>query len=218
MKKYLVVTNIWGKKEITMWFSRDVFEEEKEYFDTLDEAKDFALLFKEYASVYPNPEKKTWDNYFGKENKYYSVKTKLAYNTFKPGEMLWGYVICDTEECKVLEWGGLCMYHIHKKMDQRQVKDYLFRGEDEIPKDYVWDDDEYEGWLQYRWGDGKNALDYVEPEKPKKPEKVCNISEGYTPEEFTEVLNDMSKEYEEIENSFLKDEDKEKLKRLIDRW
>jgi len=62
MKKYLVVTNIWGKKEITMWFSRDVFEEEKEYFDTFDEAKDFALLFKEYASVYPNPEKKTLES------------------------------------------------------------------------------------------------------------------------------------------------------------
>ena len=211
MKKYLVVTNIWGKKEVTMWLSRDVFEEEKEYFDTLKEAEDFAWLFKEYASVFPNPEKKIW-NCFEKSNKYYSTKTKLAYNTFKPGERLWGYVICDAEECKVLEWGGLCMYNISKKMDQREVKDYLFRGEDEIPKDYVWDTGEYEGWLQYRWGDGKNALDYVEPEKPKK------VKEEIEEDDFIDEFDDIYIDNDDIENSFLKEEDKEKLKRLIDRW
>ena len=47
MKKYLVVTNIWGKKEVTMWLSKDVFSEEREYFDTLEEAKDFGNLFLE---------------------------------------------------------------------------------------------------------------------------------------------------------------------------
>ena len=212
MKKYLVVTNIWGKKEVTMWFSRDVFEEEKEYFDTLEEAEDFAWLFKEYASVYPNPEKKTWDNYRDRSNKYYNAKTKLAYNNFKPGERLWGYVIADTEEYKVIEWGGLCMYNISKKMDQRQVKDILFRGEDEIPKDYVWDSGEYEGWLQFRWGDGKNALDYVEPEKPKK------VKEEIEDDDSIDELDDIYIDNDDIENSFLKEEDKEKLKRLIDRW
>ena len=215
MKKYLVVTNIWGKKEVTMWLSKDVFEEEKEYFDTLEEAEDFAWLFKEYASVYPNPEKKLWDSYFDKSKKYYNAKTKLAYNTFKPGERLWGYVIADTEECKVLEWGGLCMYNISKKMDQRQVKDILFRGEDEIPKDYVWDDGEYEGWLQYRWGDGKNALDYVEPEKPKKVEILED--DDLDNDSFDEI-DETYLDGEDIENSFLKDEDREKLKRLMDRW
>ena len=211
MKKYLVVTNIWGKKKVTMWLSRDVFEEEKEYFDTFEEAEDFACLFKEYASVYPNPGKKTW-GYFDKANKYYNAKTEFAYNTFKPGEMLWGYVICDTEECNVIEWGGLCMYRISKKMDQRIVKDYLFRGEDEIPKNYVWDDGEYEGWLQYRWGDGKNALDYVESEKPKKVKE--EIKDDDSIDEFDNIYIDN----DDIENSFLKEEDKEKLKRLMDRW
>ena len=42
MKQYIVVTNIWGKKEVTMWLSRDVFSEEKEYFDTLEEARQVA--------------------------------------------------------------------------------------------------------------------------------------------------------------------------------
>jgi len=123
----------------------------------------------------------------------------------------WGYVIADTEECKVIEWGGLCMYHISKKMDQREVKDYLFRGEDEIPKDYKWDDGEYEGWLQYRWGDGKNAIGYVEPKKTKIVKEA---------EAFSEINDNMyiDNEYDSLESSFLKEEDKEKLKRLIDRW
>lgn len=213
MKKYVVVTNIWGKKEVTMWLSRDVFEEEKEYFDTLEEAKDFARLFKEYASAFPNPEKKIFEGYYAKKEKYNATKSKLAYSAFKPGERLWGYVIGDTEECKVIEWGGLCMYNISKKMDIRRVKDYLFRGDDEIPENYIWDDGEYEGWLQFRWGDRKNAIDYVEPEKPKKPVVKEDVDE-YIEDENIYIDNDI----DDIENSFLKEEDKEKLKILMDRW
>lgn len=215
MKKYLVVTNIWGKKEVTMWLSKDVFNEEREYFDTLEEAEDFAWLFKEYASVYPTPTKKPTEKYYSNRVSRNEAKEKLAYNAFNPGEMLWGYVIADTEKCIVLEWGGICMYKISKKMDGRQVKDYLFRGEDEIPKNYVWDEGEYEGWLQYRWGDGKNALDYVEPEKPKKVEIIED--DDLDNDSFDEI-DETYLDNEDIENSFLKDEDREKLKRLIDRW
>ena len=213
MARYIVVTNIWGKKEVTMWFSKDVFNEEREYFNTLEEAKDFAWLFREYAMLFPNPDQKKTGHWKNKDKwKWDYGKSKLAYEVFKPGEMLWGYVIGDTEECKVIEWGGLCMYNISKKIDQRKVKDYLFRGEDEIPKDYVWDDGEYEGWLQYRWGDGKNALDYVEPEKPKK------VKEEIEDDDSIDELDDIYIDNDDIEDSFLKDEDREKLKRLIDRW
>jgi len=37
--------------------------------------------------------------------------------------------------------------------------DFFFRGPSEIPEDYKWDTGEYEGWLQFRWGDGKNAIE-----------------------------------------------------------
>ena len=216
MKKYIVVTNIWGKKEVTMWLSRDVFSEEREYFDTLEEARDFAWLFKEYAMLFPNPDKKREGHWKNKDKWFFDYKkSKLAYEAFKPGERLWGYVIGDTEECKVIEWGGIDMMNIWKTSDARRVKDYLFRGDDEIPKDYKWDEGEYEGWLQYRWGDGKNAVGYVEPEKPKKVVKEV--------EAFSEVYDDLyidnkDREYDEIENSFLKDEDKEKLKRILNKW
>lgn len=38
--------------------------------------------------------------------------------------------------------------------------DFFFRSPGEIPEDYKWDVGEYEGWLQYRWGDGLNKIDY----------------------------------------------------------
>ena len=37
--------------------------------------------------------------------------------------------------------------------------DFFFRGPSEIPENYKWDTGEYEGWLQFRWGDGKNAIE-----------------------------------------------------------
>jgi hypothetical protein len=97
------------------------------------------------------------------------------------------------------------------KMNKLYIKDYLFRGEDEIPADYKWDDGEYEGWLQFRWGDGTNAVGYVKPESTKKNESIDEPDDAYDGEPFN--TND-----EEIENSFLREEDKEKLKRLEDRW
>lgn len=43
--------------------------------------------------------------------------------------------------------------------------DFFFRGPYEVPEDYKWDTGEYEGWLQFRWGDGKNAIIYGEEQK-----------------------------------------------------
>lgn len=36
--------------------------------------------------------------------------------------------------------------------------DFFFRGPSEIPPNYEWDEGEFQGWLQFRWGDGKNAI------------------------------------------------------------
>jgi hypothetical protein len=36
--------------------------------------------------------------------------------------------------------------------------DFFFRGPSEVPEDYKWDEGEYVGWLQFRWGDGLNAI------------------------------------------------------------
>jgi hypothetical protein len=78
------------------------------------------------------------------------------------------------EAAKLLKVGGSGMYisYLHtlgKKEFDLQWTDRFFREPNEIPDDYDWDDpEEYDGWLQYRWGDGKNSLTYQEPPKPKE--------------------------------------------------
>jgi hypothetical protein len=47
----------------------------------------------------------------------------------------------------------------------------LFRGNNEIPNDYKWDDGEYIGWLQYRWGNGLNAIEKEDEINERKAEE-----------------------------------------------
>jgi hypothetical protein len=53
--------------------------------------------------------------------------------------------------------------------------------EGEIPSGYKWDDGEYEGWLQFRWGNGKNSVEFGEDavidahDNEKKCVRHCSI-------------------------------------------
>ena len=68
---------------------------------------------------------------------------------------------------------------------------------------------EYEGWLQFRWGDGKNAIVYVEPKKPKEkgdepfyyPERN-EIEDYLVGDELQDKFDDM--EDKEIISGFIK--------------
>jgi hypothetical protein len=63
---------------------------------------------------------------------------------------------CYTEANRILPY-------LHYDINNRLSKlDFFFRGPHEVPEDYKWDTGEYEGWLQFRWGDGKNAITYGE--------------------------------------------------------
>ncbi|WQJ53607.1 MAG: hypothetical protein [Wendovervirus sonii] len=76
----------------------------------------------------------------------------------------WGYVILDFENESILAdvHDGLQDYFklagLYKEL---KMKDDFFRKDGEIPDGYEWADGEYDGWLQYRWGDGKNAVRYT---------------------------------------------------------
>ena len=206
MKKYIVLTNIWGKKR-SIYFGTlmDVFKEEREEFDTMEEVNEYVSLFEGICSQYEMPEKKQ-NEYRGRE----IVKDKLGrnyhYEFTNDDQRLWGYVIADTENLSVIRWGGIEMMNINKRMNKLELKDRLFRGPDEIPKNYKWDNGEYAGWLQFRWGDGKNAIGYVEPKKEikEKDDEVIELDD-YS---FTD----------EIEQEFLDKEEKERLKILQERW
>lgn len=220
MKKYIVVTNVFGKKRDIFGNLVEFLDEEKEYFDTLEEVNEYVRFFKSYCKDFVQPEKVVTN---GKEQ-YHS--SNLLFKDEKA--RLWGYVIGDTETNGIIEWGGLRMKYINedykyyglnaplssfdKKTNRLYIKDYVFRGENEIPKNYHWDNGEYEGWLQFRWGDGKNAIDYVEPTKTEKPKEQEDVIEN------TKDWENTIEDYEDIENSALKQETKERMKILENRW
>ena len=212
MGRYVIITNSWGYKarrystfDTKDWkYNASYTDQEKVEFDDLNEEKDYIKLFEDICSIYERPELST-KKYRGDKNREYIFDS--------PNKALWGWLMGD-RETKKLTWGGDKLKNYNNSCDKRVLYDILFRGPDEIPKNYKWDFGEYEGWLQFRWGDGKNAIDYVEKEKPKK--EFNHIDD----EEVIDKPIDISyvDEYEEIENSFIKAEDAEKLKKLIDRW
>jgi hypothetical protein len=220
MKKYIVVTNVWGKKQRGIWDNLvDVFKEEREFFDTKEEADAYIALFEEIYKTYDVPAVKLKS---GHNNVF---PNKVLYDFKTPKERAWGWVLGDTESCTVIKWGGIGMYNISKKDNALRIKDYLFRGKDEIPKNYKWDDGEYEGWLQFRWGDGKNAIDYVEPKKIKHLEDIAeDHSAAY--ERINREMDERQRwrdahpdEWaEEIEEAARKYEEKERLKIIGERW
>ena len=65
-----------------------------------------------------------------------------------------------------------------------QLLDLTFRKPGEIPEGYKWDEGEYAGWLQYRWGDGKNAIQHKPVKRLHTPmtkeelEKIEKEEEG----------------------------------------
>ena len=66
--------------------------------------------------------------------------------------------------------GGVGLYNFWNPMKSLAILDRYFRKEGEVPKDYVWDINEYEGWLRFRWGDGENAIDKVKARRAKEDE------------------------------------------------
>lgn len=168
-------------------WSQHSFHEDKLEFDTEKEWKEYVSLI---DNVYNNTE-----------------PLKDRYGDTKE----WGYVVLDFDLKKILKWGKTEKIYNARKSNRKmlELKDKFFRGEDEIPKDYKWDDGEYEGWLQYRWGDGKNAIDYVEPIKNKKTANSKII----------EPINDLiNTDADDIQDMYDEIQTKEKIQQKIDRW
>lgn len=220
MGKYVIITNIWGKNPKKgrnfKWnydksgYYDDYFESQKWEFDTKDELDEFISFFEDYCSTLPLPSKI-------KDN----LKTKNyhpGFSRWREGERLWGYVYSD-KESRVITWGGYKLRDYNVNSDKREILDLLLREPDEIPDNYLWDEGEYDGWLQFRWGDGKNAIGYEEPPKEKKNKIKID-------EEMEEVNDDISyfesdviddSFAEKIEEAFAKKEERELIKKLEDR-
>lgn len=163
------------------------FNEEVTEFDNLEDAQEHINLIEE-----------VYKDYDGKDSKGYSKK--------------FGYVLLDFSKQKILKWSNSGeIYRCGKKYDKLELKDIFFRGNNEVPEDYQWDSGEYEGWLQYRWGDGKNAINYENKNELKK----LNESKAL----LRESINSSTISEEElIQNKFDKDIEKELSCQKIDRW
>lgn len=157
-KRYVVIFNTFRDNLET----RDITG-----YDTLDEALEEARLLNIYYQDTPKPYREQTEDSWIRSKKY-----RWVYPS--PDSRWWGYLVLDMEGAKLLKVGGAGMYisylrTLGKKEFDLTWTDKFFRGPTEIPDNYSWDDpEEYQGWLRYRWGDGKNGLTYQEPDKPKE--------------------------------------------------
>lgn len=148
------------------------------------------------------------------------------------GKSWWGYIVLDFDKCQIIRVGGYGFklnnsfsntYTTSPRIivklngaNKADIRDYFFRDVNVVPDNYKWDTRaEYEGWLQFKWGDGKNAVGYVEPQKIKVSKPVKNEDDF----EIEEYDNDYDNyEADLIEEKFADLLDKETRKNLQEKY
>lgn len=176
--KYCVIFNTWT--EIPESFSCTEF-------DTIDDAMEEAKLLNKMYCNTPKPVKvysKTGKHKDGKGWRYENYDWD-----FSNSRIFWGYVVLDMINYKFIKIVNGLNNRIYSLSSKPTLRDYdiFFRGEDEIPANYQWDiRGEYDGWLQFRWGDGKNAIDYIEPENNKNVKSSNKQHVIIDPDDYSE--------------------------------
>ena len=163
-KRYRVELHIWGKN----WNGKDYFKTDITKFDDIKEVEDFVKLIDEIYSGIARPDVNESYKYRKKAPKY--CKSNEENYIYDENHFWWGYAVLDYKNEKVIMQGGVGLYDFWNPMKSLAILDRYFRKEGEVPKDYVWDINEYEGWLRFRWGDGENAIDKVKTRRAKEDE------------------------------------------------
>lgn len=195
---YVVIFNLWDNK----------FIQQINDYATLEEALEEAKLINIYYADTPKPIRlkdhyKSWSGRSSNEPIY----------GYSNGGKFWGFIVIDYNKNEIVKIGHDGLKNFGKKITLN-MKDYFLRDANEIPENYQFDFGEYDGWLQYRWGDGKNAVDYVEPKKKKKNTigidfETGDLSSFPTPDDYNTEL---------IESKFEDLFSKETKQRLLDKW
>ena len=156
----MVIFSMWGKspsaRDMKGLCNLKEYTHSETEFDTESEWKEEVGLIEEAYADTPRP--------YEVENEGSKWHNKIW--EFEINSRFWGYLVLDFVKERVVKVGGDGIYEYHKNgigswrsgAVSLRMLDEFFRGENEIPKNYVFDTGEYEGWLQYRWGDGKNAI------------------------------------------------------------
>ena len=184
-KRYRVELHTWGKN----WNGKDYFKTDITKFDDIKEVEDFVKLIDEIYSGITRPDVNESYKYRKKAPKY--CKSNEENYIYDENHFWWGYAVLDYKNEKVIMQGGVGLYDFWNPMKSLAILDRYFRKEGEVPKDYVWDINEYEGWLRFRWGDGENAIDKVKARRAKEDElkkkaKKQEESEDWTDFEYDE--------------------------------
>lgn len=211
-KRFVLVFETWGNPDLKN--TREITE-----YDTEAEWKEEASLLDEYYADTPKPtlrDKEIKNGRWLYHGDYYKdtmhgTSCYISYDyVIEDKAKFWGYIVLDFEKQDIIKFGGegikSCWKERFKDYKRYQLLDAFFRGDDEIPAGYNWDSGEYRGWLRFRWGDGKNAIDY-------RPPKKCGLhtcGEEYNEEEESYL--------DELEKDFQKSDDKEWVTTRLDRW
>lgn len=198
------------------------------FFDTIDEVKEETQLLEEMYKSVSRPYKEI----IPEESSYFNKKYRIVFD--KDNQYYWGYIIIDFENEKIQYfrdgvyvpttslkkkyWYLNQCYHFDRKEDQLLIKDKLLRTEkDSNINDYKFSAGEYDGWLQFRWGNGKNAINKTSPEELLE----ANKKKKYKPKDkyFKKYDEDIElTEEEKIQEDMDKEFDKENSKYLMDKY
>lgn len=203
-KRYVLIFNIWDDKKCSKSITQ---------YDTIEEVKEEYILINELYCNTTRPQKIVKE-----DNRYGKKKYKISY---EGGARFWGYIIIDYNNNEIIKIHNDGLLDFEGRTITLRMKDFYLRKPGEIPEDYIFEcNAEYEGWLQYRWGNGMNAVDYVAPPKPKKKSKNLFEEFGYDYETHGLMEFPEPEDYdtEIIENTFADLLDKETKQRLLNRW
>lgn len=168
-KRYMVIFEKWNKNN---------FHEDKTEYDTIEEVQEELNLLEEVYADTPRP-KSEYRYGYGRCRK--NAHIEYLWDEPYMKEALWGYVVLDFEKEEVIKWGHDQLKYVKKTDDIRRTKDRFFLKEGEIPSGYKWDNGEYEGWLQFRWGNGRNSVEFGEDavvdahDNEKKCVRHCSV-------------------------------------------
>ena len=129
--KYCVIFNIWKDKLESFSCTE---------FDTLDDALDEAKELNKMYSSTPKPFKNYHEN--GKHRDGWGWRYDPYDWDFSDGRQFWGYVVLDMIEHKFIKVvNGLHMSSYNVSCIKPTLEDYdkIFRGEDEMSADYLWE-------------------------------------------------------------------------------
>lgn len=183
-KRYRVELHTWGKN----WNGKDYFKTDITKFDDIKEVEDFVKLIDKIYSGITRPDINESYKYRKKAPKYY--KSNEENYIYDENHFWWGYAVLDYKNEKVIMQGGVGLYDFWNPMKSLAILDRYFRKEGEVPKGYVWDINEYEGWLRFRWGDGENAIDKVKARRAKEDELKKKAKKQEEQEDWTDFEYD----------------------------